>query len=223
MEGPALPGASSACKHSGLSDEDGAAGTVPSVPLASPSRALRLPLGRDRVCDGVKVSVVPCWGWNLSPLQGLEEAFPSRMGHYIAGHLLAGSDKCPPSKSRTWYPSVLSCGDWICPSTSSPLMGTCVGDALAECFPGVSSSGWQSSGLEGVWGQSCAHQWCFVLLLLCLAGTVAWPGVGVGFQSPMKLSHSLWLLWQLCGCHCAGLMTLEVISHRATTPVSLSL
>lgn len=67
MEGLPLPGASSACKHSGLSDEDEATGTIPSMPLASPVRALGLPLSRDRVYDGVKVSVVPCWGWTFGP------------------------------------------------------------------------------------------------------------------------------------------------------------
>lgn len=101
----------------------------------------------------------------------------------------------PPPRAGLGTPVSWAAGSSACPSATSPLMGTRVGDALAGGFPGVSSGGWQPSLVEGVWGHGCAHQWCFVLLLLHPAVTVAWPGVravaGTGFQSPVKLSHSL--------------------------------
>ena len=86
-------------------------------------------------------------------------------------------------------------GSWDCPSAISSLVGTCVGDARAGGFPGVSSGGWQPSPAAGVWGHGCAYQWRFVLLLLRPAVAVAWPRVGAvagtGFQSPVNLSCSL--------------------------------
>lgn len=62
-------------------------GLYPSMPPASPVRALGLPLsdlaGIGAVCDGVEVSIptppLPR-GWTLPALQVPEEAFPTRMG-----------------------------------------------------------------------------------------------------------------------------------------------
>lgn len=58
-------------------------GLYPSMPPASPVRALGLSLsdlvGMGAVCDGVEVAVPPR-GWTLSPLQVPEEAFPTRVG-----------------------------------------------------------------------------------------------------------------------------------------------
>lgn len=162
-------------------------GLYPSMPPASPVRTLGQPLsslaGIGAVCDGVEVTVSPSPGMDIASFAGPRES----ISHHDRGTTGAAQQEqglipqCPGLlPSRT---------------VSAPPPWRYVGDVWAGGFPGDSSGGWQPSLGEGVWGQGCAHQWCFVLLLLHTVVMVAWPRVkavaGTELQSLVNLGCSL--------------------------------
>lgn len=141
----------------------------------------------------------------------------------------------PAARVGLGTPVSWAAGSWACPSATSSLMGTCVGDAWAGGFPGVSSDGWQPSSAEGVWGCDCAYQRRFVFLLLHPVVAVACPGVstvaGTAFQSLVKLRRSLLPSPSVAAGWappCRGFRLADPESHfppgasRATAPVAVS-
>lgn len=189
VEGSLVPGVNSSCSTEVFLVRMEPPGLYPSTPPASPVRALGLPLsdlvGMGAVCDGVQVAIPPLW-MDLASLVGPRRSISYQNGIIVSlATFSLEVTNVPPARAGFGTPVHWAAGHSACPTTTSPRMGTCVADALAGGFPGVSSGSWQPSPVQGFWGHSCAHQWRFVLL--CLVGAVA----GTGFQSLVKLSRSL--------------------------------